>query len=80
MSERVKFFVSPMERGYMVGYRLALAPAALSQHQVDRLQATLEQAREAMQATVEDIAIEIGQTGVCPWCNDLAHPEGATCA
>lgn len=76
----VRYLVNVMERAYLVAYRLAIAPTALSQAHADRLRATLEQAREAIAATVEGIAMEIGQTGVCPWCNELAHPKGQHCA
>lgn len=76
----VKYLVNVMQRAYLLQVRVPLCPAALSQVQVDRLNATFAQAAAAIEATRDALAMELQVTGVCPWCNDLQHPEGQRCS
>lgn len=78
MSE-VKYVVSPLERSVIVQIYVPIARAALSPEHGERLDRACQAARQVLADERDAIAIELRMRGVCPWCNDLSHPEGGRC-
>lgn len=75
----VKYVVAPLERSCIVQIFIPIARAALSPEHGGRLDAACQAARTLLESERDAIAAELHACGVCPWCNDLSHPEGTRC-
>lgn len=79
MTTEVKYVVSPMERACVVQIYVPIARAALTEENGGRLDAACRAARTLFEEVRDGIVTEIRGRGICPWCNNLAHPEGTRC-
>jgi hypothetical protein len=75
----VKYNVVALAGSCIVTIHVPIARAALSPEQGGLLDAACEAARAGIARVRDGIALEVASGGVCPFCNDLSHPEGAGC-
>ena len=75
----VKYQVVALEGSCVVTIHVPIARAALTPEQGGLLDAACEAARAGIARVRDGIAAEVASRGVCAYCNDLSHPEGAPC-
>lgn len=75
----VKYQVAPLQRSCIVQLYVPLASAALSLEHSARLDRACIEACALLETARDQIAAELYAGGLCPWCNELAHPS-SVCA
>lgn len=76
---KVKYRVVPMQGALLMEIRLPLDPASLSSAQVGRLTDAFGIVTGELRRIRDELAQEVAERGVCPFCGDVLHPEGQGC-
>lgn len=76
----VKYRVVPMQGALLMEIRLPLDAQSLTSEQVTRLNDHFAIVTKALGAVRDQLAAEVAERGVCPFCNEVLHPEGQGCA
>lgn len=75
----VKYVVAPLERACVVQIYVPISRAAMTAEHGTRLDLACEEARQRLERERDSIAAELHSRGICPWCNELSHPESQRC-
>lgn len=77
--QRVKFRVAPIGKALLVEIRVPLAPLAISENQIDTLNAGFAEACALITRSRDSVAAELAFRGICPWCGEVpSQASGAT--
>lgn len=75
----VKYRVVPMQGALLMEIRLPLEAPSLTGEQVARLNEHFAIVTKALGAIRDQLAAEVAERGVCPFCGEVLHPEGQGC-
>lgn len=77
---RVKYRVVPTQAALLFEVRIPLAFACLAPEQQVRCDDAFAIITRQLGALRDMLAAEVAERGLCPFCNDVLHPEGQGCA